>query len=274
MSAKVGLQADLGDNKMVQVLPAVPSFGEQLAEILTQAGANIGQGLVKRATRLSDLKITEKLNDPKTSYQDKQTLWSKLSPEAREIQKPFLEADLRAAEAQKKEDIKKASSDLEKKEKSEVVLSTVEDMRKLIPYTGSTKIPFTSSFNAGPGGLNRTGLEKRSEFDTLAASAASFFRDLETKGQLPQGLFEQVVKPRLPSSELSERENRGRLNGLEALAKKYGGLEKKAAKEEVRLQKVEKGTKITEDIAKQILSQANGDKEKARELAKGLGYEF
>lgn len=111
---------------------------------------------------------------------------------------------------------------LDKTEKATHVLNISNKLRDLIKYTGSAGIPFTSSF--GGGSFNREAVQKRNQFDSLAASYASYFRDLETKGQLPQGLFEQVIKPRLPNSELSERENLGRIDGMEDLAKEYGGL--------------------------------------------------
>lgn len=44
----------------VQVLPEVPSFGSQLAQVLNQVGGSIGKGLLERA----------KINKPITAYQD------------------------------------------------------------------------------------------------------------------------------------------------------------------------------------------------------------
>lgn len=60
---KVGLQADLGDNKMVQVLPAVPSFGEQLADVLSQAGSKVAQGYQQYRARTA----LEKLLNPQAA---------------------------------------------------------------------------------------------------------------------------------------------------------------------------------------------------------------
>lgn len=45
-------------------------------------------------------------------------------------------------------------------------------------------------------------------------------------------------------------------------------------KEELGLTKVTPGTKLTNEKAKEILQTVNGDKEKARKIAKQLGYEF
>ena len=46
----------------VQVLPAVPSFGEKLAETLAQAGTNIGQGFLQRQQNVRDMAIVQNPN--------------------------------------------------------------------------------------------------------------------------------------------------------------------------------------------------------------------
>lgn len=111
-----------------------------------------------------------------------------------------------------------------KRQRSEQLLGTADEMEDLLPYTGAVQIPFTKSFFGQEGGWNREAVEKRAYFDTLAADAAGFFRDLDTRGQLPQGLYEKVIEPRLPNSKLSERENKGRIKALRSLAKRYGGI--------------------------------------------------
>jgi hypothetical protein len=109
----------------------------------------------------------------------------------------------------------------ERERKTESGLSTAQGMKDRLKYVGSTKIPGQSSFLGGS--LNRKAVQEREHFDFLAAEMASFLRDLDTKGQLPQGLYEQVIKTRLPNSELSERTNLGRIEGYEDLIRRYGG---------------------------------------------------
>lgn len=117
----------------------------------------------------------------------------------------------------------------EKRERATNVINSAEKMRGLLKYTGSSYVPGTSSFlTKGPLPINREGIQKRAQFDATAAAAANFFRDLDTKGQLPQGLYEQVIKPNVPNSEKSERENEGLIDGLIDLAKEYGGLKVEA----------------------------------------------
>ena len=255
---------------MVQVLPYVPSFLEQLSPHIAQAGGAIGAGIGQHYRNKADASILQQLQSGTVKPVDYPTLWSKLSPGARKTNEPFLASHLRTQEAAAKEEHKRETKDLEKYESANAVISTADDMKKLLKYTGSTKIPFTSSFNAKSGGVNREGLEKRNEFDTLAASAASFFRDLETKGQLPLGLYEKVILPRLPNSEVSERENKGRINGIVALAKKYGG---KKFNEPAKASKVEKGTKLTADILGQWKTEGL-TRDQAEKRAKEQGYEF
>jgi hypothetical protein len=169
-----------------------------------------------------------------------------------------------------KAQVEQAQEVAAKRDRSKRLLETTEEQEKLLPYTGSTSIPFTKSFNATKFGLNRKGLEKRELFDNLSADAASFFRDLETKGQLPQGLYEKVIEPRLPNSKLSERENLGRLKGIKSLAKKYGGLKDSDFSDN----KSSSGKKLSRANAQKILQESGGDAEKARERARELGYDF
>lgn len=256
---------------MTQVLPYIPSFLEQLSPHISQTAGAIGTGIGQHYRNKADASILQQLQSGTVKPVDYPTLWSKLSPAARKTNEPFLASHLRTQEAAAKEEQKRETKDLEKYESAKSVIDTADEMEKLIEYTGSTRIPFTKSAGARPEAFfNREGVEKRNEFDTLAASAASFFRDLETKGQLPLGLYEKVILPRLPNSEVSERENKGRIKGIVALAKKYGG---KKFNESAKASKVEKGTKIT----KNVLDQWKKDgltRDQAEERAKEQGYEF
>lgn len=210
---------------MVQVLPYVPSFGEKLAPALSQAVGDVAQGYQQMRANQNDQRILEGLGqNPNASHMDLIKAFSSLSKGKQESLTPLFTQYLKSQQKQQDVAQKTQEEDQKKFESSNAVLGIADEMEKLIEYTGSTRIPFTKSAGARPNAFfNREGLEKRNEFDTLAASAASFFRDLDTKGQLPQGLYEQVILPRLPSTKVSERENRGRINGLRTLAKKYGG---------------------------------------------------
>lgn len=70
---------------MVQVLPYVPGFGEQLAQALGNAAGNIGAGYFEKQNReklnAKDSAIIEQLNNPALSPMEKIAIVSKLSPE-------------------------------------------------------------------------------------------------------------------------------------------------------------------------------------------------
>lgn len=122
------------------------------------------------------------------------------------------------AMAQEKNALAARQKEMEQRQKFEETEDVLGELEALKPYAGSTKIPFTSSWNAVPGGLNRKGLEKRSEIDPLALSLEGFFRDLSTKGQLPQKTFNELLK-RIPKAEDSEREFQGKINGIRKILK-------------------------------------------------------
>ena len=165
---------------------------------------------------------------------------------------------------------KEAAKKTEKKERAENLISSIKTSEELLPYTGSTLIPGKSF--AG-GSFNREAVEKRDEFDTLAADYASFFRDLETKGQLPLGMYEKVIEPRLPNSKLSERQNKGRLKAIKSLAKKYGGISEEGFGSK-KTKSASGKPEMTEDVINEIFKEAGGDPEKATKIAKERGYEF
>lgn len=207
----------------MQIIPANPTFSTLLGQALGQLPSQILQGYQQAGAQQQQAKGLESLL---------QTFLPDASPD--QIQS-ISQSGLTAKDVLSNIDkLRRPETvggvDLEKRARAETLLGTLQDMRDLISYTGSTKIPFSKSFNATTGGLNREGLQKRNTFDTLAADIASFFRDLEAKGQLPQGLYEKLIEPRLPNSKLSERENIGRIEGAEKLARRFGGFDSKDTK--------------------------------------------
>lgn len=151
----------------------------------------------------------------------------------------------------------------DRERKATSALSTAQEMKDRLKYVGSTKIPGTSSFLGGS--LNREAVQEREHFDFLAAEIASFLRDLDTKGQLPQGLYEQVIKTRLPNSELSERTNLGRIEGYEDLIRRYGGK---------KFTEKSKGSSPTSTAKKQKFSFSNPNhKAKFDKLASQFGMD-
>lgn len=70
---------------MVQVLPYVPSFGEKLAGVLSQAGTNIAEGFTKRNQAINDQNILKVINDPNASPTQKLAAIQKGSPNLQKI---------------------------------------------------------------------------------------------------------------------------------------------------------------------------------------------
>lgn len=215
---------------MVQILPYVQSPLEQLAPHINQAVGSVAQGIGQWRKNKSDAAIDEQIANAKTDM-EAFNAFSKYSPEKQKNLSPVFEQLIKQFGKAKEispEQSKANAEKTERKERAGRLLSGVNTQKGLIPYVGQTDIPFTKNFG---GQFNRTSVRQRERFDVLGAEAASFFRDLDTKGQLPQGLYEEVIKPRLTSSKLSEAENEGRMLGLIDLAKQYGGLSDEEAAE-------------------------------------------
>lgn len=210
------------------ILPEVPSFGTQLARGI---GAGLGAGVSQTANLLSE-SVKERMKAQAKSQSLLSTLsqlggekgdfdLSNLTPEQQGMlatQHPeFVTAYQAAQKAQRPQK--------EKEKGAENVLNISKTIRGLLKYTGSRWAP-GAGFDPTEF-LNREAIQKREEFDSLGASYASYFRDLDTKNQLPLGLYQKVIEPRIPNSELSERVNLGRIEALEELAREYGGLNAK-----------------------------------------------
>lgn len=92
--------------------------------------------------------------------------------------------------------------------RGDAILSNIDEMEKLIPYTGSTLIP-GKSFGGGSR-LFPKALENRSKFNSLRGMLMSFYRDMESKGNMPKSIFDSLME-NLPDAEKPEAENKGRL---------------------------------------------------------------
>lgn len=77
----------------IQVLPSVPSFGTQLAQVLGEAGGDIGQGLVRGAASRSNNSMLEQLKNPNLSPMEKITIATRvaqnMSPDQAKTILPF-----------------------------------------------------------------------------------------------------------------------------------------------------------------------------------------
>jgi len=89
--------------------------------------------------------------------------------------------------------------------------------------------------------------------------------------EIPRNFQKLVQKKMEPLIQNFEEDYRRQLKDL---SKKEGSQLKDLSKKEGSLKSVEKGTQLDAKNAHKILQQAGGDKDKARQIAKKLGYEF
>lgn len=75
----------------IQVLPSVPSFGSRLAQVLGQAGVDIGQGFAERRNKQQIANLTQELGDPSKSPIEKLGIITKLTGRLRPDQTKALE---------------------------------------------------------------------------------------------------------------------------------------------------------------------------------------
>jgi hypothetical protein len=161
------------------ILPEVPSFSQKLARNL---GGGFSEGLGKSQDLFSRLIENHEQEKNKAQYSQPK--------EMSDAQKD----KIRAARGAK---------------------AAIDSMRANMEYTGSTFGKAFGFFSRAPGlSINRKAVEKRAEFDQDAFMLEGFLREKATKGTLPGAIFQKLLE-RLPNSELYDRENEGRLKGIE-----------------------------------------------------------
>lgn len=261
---------------MVQILPQEQSLGGLL-------GAGVGQGI--------QTGLSEKIKQFQTMQKQQKSAegLAKMFPEHPEYAEAFKQIPYElhpnlltllqkstqgmtpyqqqkldiAKEAQKEKKIKDMNFISEPKAQS--MLKSLKHLEDKIPYTGSTKIPFTKSWNAPETiknkegeiigykpGLNRKALQERSDFDTTITQMVSFIKEQEAKGNLPKGIFADI-RNRLPNSELPERVNRGRINAIK--------------------QRIENELKIRQDFIANMESKGKEEEEAQQNWQVGQSFE-
>jgi hypothetical protein len=209
----------------IQQLQGYATPLEQLSPYINQAINQLGQGFNQGMTNRRDQSILQQLQSAQTPM-EQWSLVGQLSPEKAKtvaaMSTPFYTAQGRAAMKSMP-----SAKDIMTKEKETAKyqgqIEAVDYLRERIPYTGSVVIPGTKSFlGKGTPGLffHPSAVTKRAEFQTGIAPIMSFLKDLDTRGNLPMGLFNKLME-RLPDADLPEAENEGRLNSIEQAIKSY-----------------------------------------------------
>ena len=130
-----------------------------------------------------------------------------------------------------KQNLQQQQKQREEQESREHVGGILDELEANKEYVGSTKVPWSKSFQGQPGGLNRAAVQKRKYIDTLAFDIERILRRENTKGTLGKQVFQTLLE-KIPSSEDSEREFQGKIDAfrhtLQALpAKQRKEIEKR-----------------------------------------------
>jgi hypothetical protein len=252
----------------VQVLPAVPSFGDKLAEVLGQAGSNIGQGLIERNQRSNDQKIMNQLaSNPNATSMDMIKAFTNLSKSTQATLAPLMQQYIKGQEAQQTAELKAKKGGLgDVPEAEKNLLQGVLNRWHELQEKGNVGI--TNVFHRGSADVR----EDVAEYDTLRASIEAALLPLVNKGTLAKPRFDYIMS-NIPTANDTIATQRGKMKGL---AREFG-LEVPFGKKEEKetpFKKVEKGTilKKSDPIARKIYEQADKDPQKAKDLAEKMGY--
>jgi len=133
------------------------------------------------------------------------------------------EGERDARKLQAKRESKIAETKQAKLEKYAEFEPGIRRLRQLIPYTGDVRVPgkaFLGTIEKGGKFFHPTAVQRRAEFDTIGKSYQGIFRDMESKGQFPSRVFEELLK-NIPKAELSEAENLGRIDALQRILESH-----------------------------------------------------
>ena len=113
---------------------------------------------------------------------------------------------------------KKRQEEEKKREEAQGLSNALDWLDENIEYTGSTSIPFTKSFGAHKGGLNREAVEKREEYDATGFWAADQVFTHFNKGTISKDKLKVIKEELAPHSGLSERTNKARNSAMRRMA--------------------------------------------------------
>ena len=133
---------------------------------------------------------------------------------------------------------------------------TLGSMYKLIDKTGPVAW------------LDPNNQEARQEFESLRMTLIDKGTQMEGKGVISKPKFESLLKT-MPSKNKTQAQNRGAIKAWNKVLKLN-----MPEFEELKLNVVSPGTKITTEIVDEILKKTGNDLDKARKMAKEAGYEF
>lgn len=215
----------------VQVLPAVPSFGEKLAETLAQAGGNIGQGFIERQQRSSDQQIMNQLaSNPNATSMDMIKAYTSLSKPTQATIAPLMQQYIKGQEAQQIAQMKGTRAgrgglaDVPEAEKD--LLNGVMTRWKELQEKGNVGI--TNILKRGSAQVR----EDVAEFNTLRASVEAALLPLVNKGTLAKSRFDYIMS-NIPTANDTIATQRGKMKAISqefGLESPFGKKEEKSTK--------------------------------------------
>lgn len=251
----------------LQILNRDPSFGERLGQGL---GQGIGEGISGRVNQYLQQKQNKSALEGLRPFMEQ----LEFTPEQMDqfvnsavpanIAAPLLGQIGQQFAAQKAQQQKIKAVEDKAAEKKKVAQDALNRMAEITPDLG-----FGSKVKAKTFGGETA--EKFGEFESLTGALEAELVDRVSRGTLSNSRFKYITETLIPKPNDREAIIRGKLKALsqeldldlpESLSKKDG------------LKKVEAGSKLTKETAAEIFKKAGNDPEKARKLAKQLGYEF
>lgn len=208
--------------------PKQTSTSELLAQGLgSAAGQGIQQSIsefnVRKQNRnaLSGLRpLFKQANIKFTPEEEEELLDSGLSPEllAQTALNIFKQKETSAVQTEKAmAERQKQMMDLqEKQQEIQGFQNAFQTLEEMLPYTGVTTIPGFKSFTGG--GLRRETVEKRENFDKLGFWLTDKVFTHFNKGVVSQPKFKEIKESLAPRADLSERQNRARINALKTIS--------------------------------------------------------
>jgi hypothetical protein len=238
----------------LQILDHNPGFSSQLGQAL---GSGAVEGISNQLQHSLAIKQQRKQGTALAEYLGKPEMAEQLGSLPQEFQLEIAKGHFR----------QKQESQIQKQQSLEQAANSLDRMEALIPESG---IGMSGAINpSGKAAFNR------GEFSSLQASLIPLFKQMFPR--MTNYDLKIIQDNYIPKASDREETIRGKINGLRQMlqtGEMPKEISKGSEKKESPLAKVEAGTKLTPEIAEQILKRAGGDKEKARKAAKHLGYEW
>lgn len=134
-----------------------------------------------------------------------------------------------------KQNLESQAKQREEQESREHVGGILDELEANKGYVGSTKVPWSKSFQGQKGGLNRKAVQMRKYIDTLAFDIERILRKENTKGTLGKQIFDTLMS-KIPNSEDSEREFQGKIDGFRESLQKLPAKQRKELEKRLDMQ--------------------------------------